>query len=185
MDIFELTKEECERIYRNIEKIVLLFPSNINEKQDLIHDAFLHVYKRLKTNYREEGKLDTWVKRVTLNFCNDSISGKSKKRINYFEDLNYEPNISYKNDYENIKEKVAIEIALESIYELKHLDREIMIGRLNKQSYMFLADKFNKNKKTIIQHFNKSLLHLNTVVNKKFYDKYGINYKDEINSTIF
>ena len=58
-----LNKEEWINIYRNIESVVLLFSCNSYEKTDLIHDALLHVLKRLKTNYKEKGKFDVWVKK--------------------------------------------------------------------------------------------------------------------------
>ena len=147
-----LNKEEWINIYRNIESVVLLFSCNSHEKTDLIHDALLHVLKRLKTNYKEKGKFDVWVKKVTLNFCKDAVTNNIKSNTSYYEELYTAQNTPYIYDYEKIKDKMAAELINEAIMELKFIDQEIIRGRLNRESYTSLANRFHKNKKTIIKH---------------------------------
>lgn len=91
MNIFNLDEETWDRILKDIESVVSLFPFNANEKQDVIHDAILHVINRLSTSYYEKGKFDVWVKKVTLNFCKDRVTDPRKKNTSYYEDLSKEP----------------------------------------------------------------------------------------------
>lgn len=179
-----LNEKEWINIYRNIESVVLLFSCNSNEKSDLIHDALLHVHKRLKTNYQEKGKFDVWVKKVTLNFCKDAVANNTKSNTSYYEELYSVQNTPYRNDYEKIKDKMAVELINEAILELKVIDQEIIRGRLNKESYASLAGRFQKNKKTIIKHCNKSFIKLRKSINQKFYEKYGVNYREDNNSDL-
>lgn len=174
-----LNKEEWINIYRNIESVVLLFSCNSHEKTDLIHDALLHVLKRLKTNYKEKGKFDVWVKKVTLNFCKDAVTNNIKSNTSYYEELYTAQNTPYIYDYEKIKDKMAAELIHEAIMELKFIDQEIIRGRLNRESYTSLANRFHKNKKTIIKHCNNAFIKLRKSINRKFYEKYGVNYRDE------
>ena len=150
MNIFNLDEETWDRILKGIESVVSLFPFNANEKQDVIHDAILHVINRLNTSYYEEGKLDVWVKKVASNFCKDRLADPRKKNTSYYEELSKEPTFPYKYYSDDIKDKIALEIMIESIEELECLEKQIIIGRINKESYFALATKFNKNKKTII-----------------------------------
>lgn len=178
MKIFNKNKNVWERICKDIESVVTLFPSKTYEKQDLIHDALLHVINRLDTNYHEKGKFDVWVKKVTLNFCKDKLTDSHKKNTRYYEELSKEPIIPYKYDLDDIKDKIALELMNESIEELQHLEKQIIIGRLNKESYFKLALKFNKNKKTIIKYCNKALTELREIINKKYIERYGEKYMD-------
>lgn len=174
-----LDNEAWISIYKNVESVVSLFPCKPDEKPDLIHDALLHAHKRLKTNYLEKGKFDLWVKKVTLNFCKDVVCNFIKKNTGYYEELYNAQNIPYNYDFANIKDKMAVELIDEAILELKRIDQEIIIGRLNKESYISLANRFKKNKKTIIKHCNKALIELRKSINRKFYEKYGIKYRDD------
>ena len=173
MKTLNLSKEEWERIYKDIECVVIVFQSNINEKHDLMHDALLHVIKRLKTTYFEEGKLDVWVKQVTLNFCKDRVTDYYRKNTTYYEELIKEPIITYKYQLDDIKKKMIVELMEESIEELNHIDKQIIIGRLNEESYSAIAIKLKKNKKTIIKHCKKALIELRDIINKKYLERYG------------
>lgn len=66
----------------------------------------------------------------------------------------------------------------ESIEELEYLEKQIIIGRINKESYFTLATKFNKNKKTIIKYCHKALTELREIINKKYSERYGEKYMD-------
>lgn len=178
MNIFNLDEETWDRIRKNIESVVALFPFNANEKQDVIHDAILHVINRLNTSYYEEGKLDVWVKKVTLNFCKDRLADPRKKNTSYYEELSKEPTIRYKYYLDDIKDKIALEIMIESIEELECLEKQIIIGRINKESYFTLATKLNKNKKTIIKYCHKALIELREIINKRYSERYGEKYMD-------
>ena len=146
MNIFNLDEETWDRILKDIESVVSLFPFNANEKQDVIHDAILHVINRLSTSY--------------------------------YEDLSKEPTFPYKYYSDDIKDKIALEIMDESIEELEYLEKQIIIGRINKESYFALATKFNKNKKTIIKYCHKALTELREIINKKYSERYGEKYMD-------
>ena len=178
MNIFNLDEETWDRILKDIESVVSLFPFNANEKQDIIHDAILHVINRLNTSYYEEGKLDVLVKKVASNFCKDRLADPRKKNTSYYEELSKEPTIPYKYYSDDIKDKIALEIMDESIEELEYLEKQIIIGRINKESYFTLATKFNKNKKTIIKYCHKALTELREIINKKYSERYGEKYMD-------
>lgn len=181
MNIFNLDEETWDRILKDIESVVSLFPFNANEKQDIIHDAILHVINRLNTSYYEEGKLDVWVKKVASNFCKDRLADLRKKNTSYYEELSKEPTIPYKYYSDDIKDKIALEIMIESIEELEYLEKQIIIGRINKESYFVLATKLNKNKKTIIKYCHKALTELREIINKKYSERYGEKYMDNNN----
>lgn len=178
MNIFNLDEETWDRILKDIESVVSLFPFNVNEKQDIIHDAILHVINRLNTSYYEEGKLDVWVKKVASNFCKDRLADPRKKNTSYYEELSKEPTIPYKYYSDDIKDKIALEIMIESIEELEYLEKQIIIGRINKESYFVLATKLNKNKKTIIKYCQKAIIELREIINKKYSERYGEKYMD-------
>lgn len=178
MNIFNLDEETWDRILKDIESVVSLFPFNANEKQDIIHDAILHVINRLNTSYYEEGKLDVWVKKVASNFCKDRLADPRKKNTSYYEELSKEPTIPYKYYSDDIKDKIALEIMIESIEELECLEKQIIIGRINKESYFVLATKLNKNKKTIIKYCHKAIIELREIINKKYSERYGEKYMD-------
>lgn len=178
MNIFNLDEETWDRILKDIESVVSLFPFNANEKQDVIHDAILHVINRLNTSYYEEGKLDVWVKKVASNFCKDRLADPRKKNTSYYEELSKEATIPYKYYSDDIKDKIALEIMIESIEELEYLEKQIIIGRINKESYFVLATKLNKNKKTIIKYCHKAIIELREIINKKYSERYGEKYMD-------
>lgn len=173
-----LSEEEWTRIYNDIDSIIVYYTMNEKERQDLYHDALLHVVKRFSTNYHEKGRLNFWIRKVVSNFCKDKITDSKRKNIAYYEELTYKPIMHHKHDSDNIKDKIALELLEESINELNFFDKQIIIGRLNKESFLSLANKANKNKNTIIKHFNKTLAVLRMKINQKYYDRYGTKYKD-------
>lgn len=132
----------------------------------------------MNTSYYEEGKLDVWVKKVASNFCKDRLADPRKKNTSYYEELSKEPTFPYKYYSDDIKDKIALEIMIESIEELECLEKQIIIGRINKESYFALATKFNKNKKTIIKYCHKALTELREIINKKYSERYGEKYMD-------
>lgn len=176
----DLKDEEWIKIYKNIDSVIVYFTINEGEKQDLYHDALLHVVKRFATNYHEKGKLDTWIKKVVINFCKDRITEYKRKNTSYYEELPYKSFIFHKCNIEEIKDKRALDILEESINELTIFDKQIIIGRLNNESYLSLAHKVNKNKNTIIRHYKKAQTVLQKKINQKYYEKYGTKYRENI-----
>lgn len=173
METPNLSEEKWGKIYDVIGHVATLFQSNVIEKNDLIHDALLHVAKRLKTNYLEKGKFDEWVRKVTVNFCKDRTKDYYRKNTIYFEDLIKEPIFTYKHQSDDIKKKKRLELMEEAIKGIKPIDKQIIIGRMNKETFSTLATMLKKNKKTIIKHWKKTLIELNETINKKYFEIYG------------
>lgn len=170
-----LSNEEWERIYSVIKNVVNKIPCNPCDKEDLIHDVLKHVIKRLKTSYKEEGKLEAWVKILTKNFYIDRINEKRKINMVYFEDIkaNFR-SPQYAND--DLRSTLAIEIVIESIEELEYLDKEIIKGKLNKESNDEISIRLKKCRNTIKRHWAKIKKTLPLIINRKFIERYGEPY---------
>lgn len=61
-----------EALYRlfskNLFKVCRLYGSDIQDSEDMLHDAFMHIYKNIG-QYNFTGSFEGWLRRVTVNCC--------------------------------------------------------------------------------------------------------------------
>lgn len=61
-----------ERLYRlfskELFKVCRLYASDIQDAEDMLHDAFMHIYKQIGS-YNFSGSFEGWMRRVTVNCC--------------------------------------------------------------------------------------------------------------------
>jgi RNA polymerase sigma-70 factor (ECF subfamily) len=71
----ELMKRYQERIY----KTVFWLTKDHNDTDDLVQEAFLHVYMHLK-GFKQRSSFSTWVYRIAVNLTLNFLKKKSKER---------------------------------------------------------------------------------------------------------
>jgi RNA polymerase sigma-70 factor (ECF subfamily) len=61
-----------ERLYRlfskELFKVCRLYASDIQDAEDMLHDAFMHIFKQIGS-YNFSGSFEGWMRRVTVNCC--------------------------------------------------------------------------------------------------------------------
>jgi RNA polymerase sigma-70 factor (ECF subfamily) len=61
-----------ETLYRlfskNLFKVCRLYGSDVQDAEDMLHDAFMHIYKNIH-QYTFTGSFEGWLRRVTVNCC--------------------------------------------------------------------------------------------------------------------
>lgn len=62
--------------------VCLRYIKNDDDAQDIINNAFLKVFLKIK-QYKAEGKLETWIKRIVINTTIDYIKSDKSYRKNF------------------------------------------------------------------------------------------------------
>src|SRR3954469_12017068 len=61
-----------EQLYRTFSKelfkVCKLYGSDTHDAEDMLHDAFMHIYKNIGS-YHFSGAFEGWLRRVTVNCC--------------------------------------------------------------------------------------------------------------------
>ncbi|MDR0801532.1 sigma-70 family RNA polymerase sigma factor [Fluviicola sp.] len=100
-----------ERLYRlfskDLFKVCKLYGSDTQDAEDMLHDAFMHIYKNIGS-YNFTGSFEGWLHRVTVNCCLQAL----RKRKNFTqlaeipvldqEELDLETGISFAKVLEEI-----------------------------------------------------------------------------------
>lgn len=80
MDDYKTIIEGCiqwdrvsqEKLYRHFSKelfkVCKLYGSDTQDAEDMLHDAFMHIFKNIKS-YTFSGVFEGWMRRVTVNCC--------------------------------------------------------------------------------------------------------------------
>ncbi len=135
-EFIKALKRGDESAYRHlyrcfVPKITLLARSYrlYEHTDDIIQEVILRVYKSIR-KFKGECHLTTWIYRIAINVCNDTIK-KTKRR---------ETNIELEFDNENNTYQFATEESLEENY-FNEIDEEILreaIDRLNEREKVLL-----------------------------------------------
>lgn len=174
MSIDSKIKDSMLDLYIKTLKVVYFYKyNNWDKKRDMAHDAFFHLLKRLETSYVEEGKMDSWINKVVINYCNDWVKKENNSNIFYFEDLMCEDYIPYNDGAVDRQEKVIIEIIYDLIEDLSEEDKKIFIAFSKKETIIAIAADLKRNKKTIKKHIEK----IKPVLKKKALDKLSEGYE--------
>ncbi len=132
-----MTFEEIyEKFYDNLFKFIYANVGNFHESEDIIHEVFIKVYRKLDT-FQNKSNIKTWIFSIALNTIKDFFRKKSatnrlhkkllrKKIIKFFESDKTFHNLS----------KIEKEEILKAILQIipEHL-REVLILSLSGLSY--------------------------------------------------
>lgn len=103
-----------ERLYRqyskDLFKVCKLYASDTQDAEDMLHDAFMHVFKNIGA-YHFSGAFEGWLRRVTVNCCLQTL----RKRKN-FQQLAEIP--SFDDTEEEVDKAIPFGAILEEINRL-------------------------------------------------------------------
>lgn len=81
-------RKSQEVLYRNFSKnlfkVCKLYASDNQDAEDMLHDAFMHIYKNIGL-YNFAGSFEGWLRRVTVNCCLQTL--RKRKSVQQFVDL--------------------------------------------------------------------------------------------------
>ncbi len=131
---------EIERRYinileRNKDKILRIcgvYAKNKEDKQDLVQDVFLNIWKSLPS-YQGKSSMDTWLYRITLNVCLRSRYVKNRKKVSDLESVSIIPPVV------STKEEKYEEL-YDCISKLPDTDRSLIILYLEDLPYKEIAN---------------------------------------------
>lgn len=79
-----------EQLYRSFSKelfkVCRLYASDIQDAEDMLHDAFMHIYKQIGS-YNFSGSFEGWMRRVTVNCCLQAL--RKRKSFTQIQDIPY------------------------------------------------------------------------------------------------
>lgn len=79
-----------EQLYRSFSKelfkVCRLYASDIQDAEDMLHDAFMHIYKQIGS-YNFSGSFEGWMRRVTVNCCLQAL--RKRKSFSQIQDIPY------------------------------------------------------------------------------------------------
>ncbi|MFY7991200.1 MAG: RNA polymerase sigma factor [Fluviicola sp.] len=77
-----------ERLYRlfskELFKVCRLYASDIQDAEDMLHDAFMHIFKQIGS-YNFSGSFEGWMRRVTVNCCLQAL--RKRKSFTQVQDI--------------------------------------------------------------------------------------------------
>ena len=82
-------RELYDRHCRRLMAVCLRYAKNAPEAEDILQDAFVKIFKNLKT-FRFESKLDTWMTRIVINLCLDQLRKQSRRKMESIEVMDEE-----------------------------------------------------------------------------------------------
>ncbi|MDR0333570.1 MAG: sigma-70 family RNA polymerase sigma factor [Dysgonamonadaceae bacterium] len=121
---------ENERI---IYKVCSFYVSEQSTIEDLYQETVLNLWKSFP-KFKNESSYSTWIYRISLNSCISDLRKmrrhKGKVSLSFSEEIAFEP--------DNMEEEVREFYQL--IYQLKNLERAIVLLWLEEKSYQEIAD---------------------------------------------
>lgn len=99
----------CEELYRRYSprllSLCLRYCEDRESAEDTMHDAFVKILESMrKYKYKGEGSLYSWMARLTVNLCFDSLSKRRRLRRGFVDgyDASELPDESYENEQPEI-----------------------------------------------------------------------------------
>lgn len=174
-------KKLNEEVLMQINKAVLKCKNNfkVNENyiMDYLHDAFITVVEKYETSYKEEGKLDAWVKTVTTNHIITKLKREQKYKLTNFSEIERKDLNIYKPGNKDVKRKILTEYAISASQNLPPIDREIISRKVQNMPDTKIAKEMNLNIKTVRKHIAKSY----NAIRKDICEKYHNDYHEPLN----
>ena len=132
----ELEQAFIQMIRKNekiIYKVCSFYVSEQSPMEDLYQETVLNLWKSFP-NFRNESSFSTWIYRIALNSCISGIRKDSKHRrqvpLALSEEIAFEPD----SMEEEIRELYRL------IYQLKNVERAIILLWLEEKSYQEIAE---------------------------------------------
>jgi RNA polymerase sigma-70 factor, ECF subfamily len=158
-------KEEFLEILTNyqgiLHKVSLVYFKNKIDREDNIQEIIYQLWKSYPT-IKNHNSIGSWIYAVSIN---TSIS--RVKKISQIEYREAVPEIPDRNDlFDNISMNESLQLLLNAIYNLKEVDKLIMLLYLEEKSYDEIADiigisksnvgvRINRAKETLKQNLKK------------------------------
>jgi RNA polymerase sigma factor (sigma-70 family) len=142
----------------------LKYTKNIEEAEDILHDAFVTIFTSIK-KYRNEGSFEGWMKRIVINKSID----KCKKRKLLRNDLN-EHNVTDAEEAVEIAEETNISLnkLLEYIQQLPDQYRLVFnLYQLDGFSHKEIAKMLSISESTSKSNFHRAKISLRELLQKK------------------
>lgn len=119
-------------------KVTNAYCRNEEDRKDLMQEIIIQLWKSLD-QYNPQYKHSTWIYRISLNV---SISFyRKEKRRSEFTDVFSESVWKYiETPEKNPEQEQSIQLLYKFIYELKELDRALMLLYLEEKSYKEIAE---------------------------------------------
>lgn len=165
-------KELLLHFNTEIKKCSKKFKINKEYIMDYVHDTYIKVVESFEHGYKEEGKLDAWVRTVAMNYMRTKIKYDNRITLCSFEEINEQKVLLYETNNYKTMEKNIIELAMCAIEELPPIDKEILSKRMNNESCSCIAREMNLNIKTVRKHLLKSYEKIKESVYQKHYEIY-------------
>lgn len=119
--------------------ICLRYTGNKDDAKDVFQDGFIKVYQQIK-NFKQQGSLEGWMKRIMVNTAIDYCKNKSKIK---FTNIDYN-NIIEEEEPINIFEKIPKMTLLQMISELPDGYRLVFnLYAIEKYSHKEIAKELN------------------------------------------
>ncbi len=74
-------RELYQRFASKMMGVAMRYANSPEEAQDVLQDAFIKVFERIKS-FKKEGSLEGWIRRVVVNTALDSIRKHKKEKYN-------------------------------------------------------------------------------------------------------
>ena len=117
-------------------KVSCVYCPNENDRQDLIQEMMIQIWQSIH-KYNDQFKISTWLYRISLNVA-ISFYRKSTTRANRFTVLNEQMTEIPAED--KAESEQQLKLLEQFIYELKELDKALMILYLEDKSHAEIAE---------------------------------------------
>lgn len=117
-------------------KIARAYSKTISDKEDLINDITLELWKSF-ARFRGDSKISTWIYRIALNTSMNYKRKREKDRLFFFDDLRQIENLSWLTEQPDLSDS---EILYQCIDELNQLNKAIILLYLDGNSHDEISD---------------------------------------------
>jgi RNA polymerase sigma-70 factor (ECF subfamily) len=117
-------------------KIARAYSKTISDKEDLINDIMLELWKSFG-RFKGDSKISTWIYRIALNTSMNYKRKREKDRLFFLDDLKQIENLSWLIEQPDSSHS---EILYQCIDELNQLNKAIILLYLDGNSYDEISD---------------------------------------------
>ncbi|WP_299441526.1 RNA polymerase sigma factor [uncultured Aquimarina sp.] len=161
-------KAQSELFYTYKDKLFALclkYCKNHAEAEDILHDSFLTIYKKIK-QYKHKGSFEGWMKRITINKAIDRYND------NFFLDTPIKENLIYDTKIDSELFSFSIDELLEFIRKLPDQYRLVFnLYELDNYSHKEIAEMLKISEGTSKSNLHRAKSQLKMVILSKVYDQ--------------
>ena len=108
-------KELYEQFAPQMFAVCIQYSKNKMEAEDLLHEGFLKIFEKID-QYRGEGALGAWMRRIMVNTILEEFRNKSK--IHYIDNPEFKQDYIIDDDYESENDNLIYDVDIEYIKQL-------------------------------------------------------------------